>query len=87
MCANIWAQGFKTIIPRNEAFGKSESRLLIILYDVKSRGAFAYMALAEEILRRGTKWRKKDALGKGLGAIFPDLSRKETAKVYQPALH
>ena len=45
----------KTIIPRNVRLSESPSHgLPIILYDVKSRGAFAYMALAEEILRRGT---------------------------------
>jgi len=44
----------KTIIPRNVRLSESPSHgLPIILYDVKSRGAFAYMALAEEILRRG----------------------------------
>ena len=45
----------KTIIPRNVRLSESPSHgLPIILYDVKSRGAFAYMALADEILRRGT---------------------------------
>ncbi len=44
----------KTIIPRNVRLSESPSHgLPIILYDVKSRGAFAYMALADEILRRG----------------------------------
>jgi chromosome partitioning protein len=44
----------KTIIPRNVRLSESPSHgLPIILYDVKSRGAFAYMALAEEILQRG----------------------------------
>jgi chromosome partitioning protein len=45
----------KTIIPRNVRLSESPSHgLPIILYDVKSRGAFAYMALADEILRRET---------------------------------
>jgi len=43
---------FKTIIPRNVRLSESPSHgLPIILYDIKSRGAIAYMELAEEILR------------------------------------
>ncbi len=43
---------FKTIIPRNVRLSESPSHgLPVILYDIKSRGAIAYMDLAEEILR------------------------------------
>ena len=43
---------FKTIIPRNVRLSESPSHgLPIILYDVKSRGAIAYMDLAQEILQ------------------------------------
>jgi chromosome partitioning protein len=43
---------FKTIIPRNVRLSESPSHgLPIILYDIKSRGAIAYMELAQEILR------------------------------------
>ena len=43
---------FKTIIPRNVRLSESPSHgLPIILYDVKSRGAIAYMELAREILQ------------------------------------
>lgn len=50
---HLGSKVLKTIIPRNVRLSESPSHgLPIILYDVKSRGAFAYMALAEEILRR-----------------------------------
>lgn len=43
---------FKTIIPRNVRLSESPSHgLPVILYDVKSRGAIAYMDLAQEILQ------------------------------------
>jgi len=45
---------FKTIIPRNVRLSESPSHgLPIILYDIKSRGAVAYMDLAQEILQGG----------------------------------
>jgi chromosome partitioning protein len=45
---------FKTIIPRNVRLSESPSHgLPIILYDIKSRGAIAYMELAQEIIQRG----------------------------------
>jgi chromosome partitioning protein len=43
---------FKTIIPRNVRLSESPSHgLPIILYDIKSRGAVAYMELAQEIIQ------------------------------------
>jgi chromosome partitioning protein len=45
---------FKTMIPRNVRLSESPSHgLPIILYDIKSRGAVAYMELAQEILQGG----------------------------------
>lgn len=45
---------FKTIIPRNVRLSESPSHgLPIILYDIKSRGAVAYMDLAQEIIQGG----------------------------------
>ena len=45
---------FKTVIPRNVRLSESPSHgLPIILYDIKSRGAIAYMELAQEIIRGG----------------------------------
>ena len=47
---------FQTIVPRNvrlseaPSFGKP-----IILYDIRSKGADAYLKLAEEILKNGKK--------------------------------
>jgi chromosome partitioning protein len=45
---------FKTVIPRNVRLSESPSHgLPIILYDIKSRGALAYMELAREIIQGG----------------------------------
>ena len=42
---------FKTVIPRNVRLSESPSHgLPIILYDIKSRGAIAYMELAQEVI-------------------------------------
>ena len=44
---------FETVIPRNVRLGEAPSHgLPVILYDVKSRGAEAYLALARELLAR-----------------------------------
>lgn len=46
---------FRTVIPRNVRLGEAPSHgMPVILYDVKSRGAAAYLALAREILERST---------------------------------
>lgn len=45
---------FKTVIPRNVRLSESPSHgLPIILYDIKSRGAIAYMDMAREIIQGG----------------------------------
>jgi chromosome partitioning protein len=44
---------FRTVIPRNVRLGEAPSHgLPVMLYDVKSRGAEAYLALAKEVLER-----------------------------------
>jgi chromosome partitioning protein len=44
---------FSTVIPRNVRLGEAPSHgKPVILYDVKSRGAEAYLALAREVLER-----------------------------------
>jgi chromosome partitioning protein len=44
---------FRTVIPRNVRLGEAPSHgMPAILYDVKSRGAEAYLALAREVLER-----------------------------------
>jgi chromosome partitioning protein len=44
---------FQTVIPRNVRLGEAPSHgMPVILYDVKSRGAAAYLALAREVLQR-----------------------------------
>jgi chromosome partitioning protein len=45
---------FRTVIPRNVRLGEAPSHgMPVILYDGKSRGAEAYVALAREVLERG----------------------------------
>ena len=45
---------FKTVIPRNVRLSECPSHgLPIILYDIKSRGALAYMEMAREIIQGG----------------------------------
>lgn len=44
---------FDTVVPRNVRLGEAPSHgMPVILYDVKSRGAAAYLALARELLAR-----------------------------------
>jgi chromosome partitioning protein len=44
---------FKTVIPRNVRLGEAPSfGKPVLAYDVKSRGAEAYLALAREFLKR-----------------------------------
>src|SRR6476469_9849067 len=44
---------FRTVIPRNVRLGEAPSHgMPVILYDVKSRGPEAYLALAREVLER-----------------------------------
>ena len=75
---------FDTVIPRNVRLGEAPSHgLPAILYDVKSRGAEAYLALAREVARARTAApssrprshtmvEKRPALGRGLSALIPD---------------
>ena len=45
---------YRTIIPRNVTLAEAPSHgLPVLLYDKRSRGALAYLALAGEMLRRG----------------------------------
>ena len=47
---------FNTIIPRNVRLGEAPSHgLPVVLYDAKSRGAAAYVALAQEMLARSAE--------------------------------
>ena len=46
---------FDTVIPRNVRLGEAPSHgLPVVLYDAKSRGAAAYVALARELLAATT---------------------------------
>jgi len=47
------AKVFETVVPRNIRLAEAPSHgLPIFQYDIKSRGADAYLALAREVLRR-----------------------------------
>jgi chromosome partitioning protein len=51
-------QVFQTVVPRNIRLAEAPSHgLPIFQYDIKSRGAEAYLALARELLRRDTQGR------------------------------
>lgn len=53
---------FETVIPRNVRLSEAPSHgKSIIHYDVKSRGAEAYLGLAREVTRRKPQKRKEDA--------------------------
>jgi len=44
---------FRTVIPRNVRLSEAPSHgMPVMLYDVKSKGAEAYIALAREVLQR-----------------------------------
>jgi chromosome partitioning protein len=46
---------FRTVIPRNVRLSEAPSHgMPVMLYDIKSRGAEAYLALAREVLARST---------------------------------
>ena len=46
---------YRTVIPRNVRLGEAPSHgLPVMLYDIKSRGAEAYAALAREVIERST---------------------------------
>jgi len=66
---------FKTVIPRNVRISESPSHgLPIILYDVKSRGPLPIWTwLMKSSMTGEPRMLKKNSLGKGLGAMFPDL--------------
>jgi chromosome partitioning protein len=47
---------YTTVIPRNVRLGEAPSHgKPVVLYDAKSRGAEAYLALAREMLARSAK--------------------------------
>jgi chromosome partitioning protein len=48
------AQAFQTVIPRNVRLSEAPSHgLPVLLYDISSRGATAYLELAKEIIELG----------------------------------
>jgi chromosome partitioning protein len=52
--AHFGSQVFKTVIPRNVRLSEAPSHgKPIILYDITSRGAVAYLELAKELMQRG----------------------------------
>ncbi len=54
---------FRTVIPRNVRLSEAPSHgKPILLYDIQSRGALAYLALAEELLARHPRGQRKPPL-------------------------
>jgi chromosome partitioning protein len=74
------AKVFETVIPRNvrlaeaPSFGKP-----IILYDVASVGAQAYMSVARELIARSSAWRDQSAQSFAGGVALPDSHSERTA--------
>jgi chromosome partitioning protein len=74
------AKVFETVIPRNvrlaeaPSFGKP-----IILYDVASVGAQAYMGVARELIERTTLWRDQSQQTFVGGVALPDNHSERTA--------
>lgn len=74
------AKVFETVIPRNvrlaeaPSFGKP-----IILYDVASVGAQAYMNVARELIARTSVWRDPAAHTSANGVTLPDSHSEHTA--------
>jgi len=71
--AHFGERVFQTVIPRNVRLSEAPSHgKPILLYDVRSRGAIAYLRLAEELLRRlDARQQEQDAppvdAGPGMG--------------------
>jgi chromosome partitioning protein len=74
------AKVFETVIPRNvrlaeaPSFGKP-----IILYDVASVGAQAYMGVARELIERASAWRDQSTQTFVGGVALPDNPSERTA--------
>ena len=74
------AKVFETVIPRNvrlaeaPSFGKP-----IILYDVASVGAQAYMGVARELIERTAVWRDQSAQTFAPGVVLPEGQSERTA--------
>ena len=74
------AKVFETVIPRNvrlaeaPSFGKP-----IILYDVASVGAQAYMGVARELIERASVWREQSPQTFVGGVALPDNHSERTA--------
>jgi chromosome partitioning protein len=74
------AKVFETVIPRNvrlaeaPSFGKP-----IILYDVASVGAQAYMSVARELIERTAVWRDQSAQTFASGIVVPEGQSERTA--------
>jgi chromosome partitioning protein len=63
---------YGTVIPRNIRLGEAPSHgVPVILYDARSRGAEAYVALAHEFMRRHQSGRPADQTGSGAGPRTP----------------
>jgi chromosome partitioning protein len=81
------SQVYRTIVPRNVRLSEAPSHgLPIFLYDVRSKGAEAYLALAEEFLEHeaeGTGQRAEESDSRGAGTTAgaaPDGSAGEGAE-------
>ncbi|MBI4463345.1 MAG: ParA family protein, partial [Acidobacteria bacterium] len=66
---------FQTTIPRNVRLAEAPSYgQPILLYDVRSRGAEAYIRLAKELMARGSPKRYIDGISSEPAAISPEIA-------------
>ena len=66
---NLTSMVFKTIIPRNVTLSESPSfGKPVVLYDITSRGALSYLALAKEIIDAEGDRNGQKAYGLGTGS-------------------
>jgi chromosome partitioning protein len=66
---NLTSMVFKTIIPRNVTLSESPSfGKPVVLYDIASRGAVSYLALAKEIIDAEGDRNGQKAYGLGTGS-------------------
>jgi len=64
--AHLPGQVYQTVIPRNVRLSEAPSHgLPALLYDIESKGAQSYLALAEEMLQRHAAEEKKPARARG----------------------
>ena len=70
--SHFGATALETVVPRNVRLAEAPSHGVPIFgYDIRSRGAEAYLALARELRKGRVMTDKRRGLGRGLSALLP----------------